>query len=98
MVRAALDGRLEGVPTVTDPIFGVEVPTSCPDVPPEFLQPRATWADGEAYDRQAAALGHMFVENFTAYADGVPASVRAAGPRVTGAAAPDLPVAGPGEG
>ena len=52
MVRAALEGRLDDVPTVTDPIFGVEVPTSCPDVPSEVLQPRATWPDPEAYDRR----------------------------------------------
>jgi phosphoenolpyruvate carboxykinase (ATP) len=98
MVRAALDGRLDGVPTVIDPIFGVEVPTSCPDVPAEFLQPRSTWSDPDAYDRQARALAHMFAENFAAYADGVSPSVRAAGPRVLGDDAPELPVAGPGEG
>jgi phosphoenolpyruvate carboxykinase (ATP) len=82
MVRAALDGRLAGVPTVTDPIFGVEVPTACPDVPPTFLQPRETWQDKDAYDRQARALAVMFAENFAAYADGVPDEVRAAGPRI----------------
>jgi phosphoenolpyruvate carboxykinase (ATP) len=99
MVRAALSGALDGVPTVTDPIFGVEVPTSCPDVPSEVLQPRATWADGAAYDHEATALARMFEENFRAYADGVSESVRAAGPRVV----PDgdgveIKVAGPGEG
>ena len=98
MVRAALDGRLDGVPTVTDPIFGVEIPTTVPDVPAAFLQPRSTWADGAAYDRQARALAHMFAENFAAYADGVSESVRAAGPRVVDDGAPDLPMAGPGEG
>jgi phosphoenolpyruvate carboxykinase (ATP) len=98
MVRAALDGRLDGVPTVTDPIFGVEVPRACPDVPAEFLQPRATWADPDAYDRQARALAHMFAENFATYADGVSPSVRKAGPRVVDSDAPELPVAGPGEG
>ena len=98
MVRAALSGALDDVATVTDPIFGVEVPTSCPDVPAEFLQPRATWADPDAYDRQAKALAHMFAENFAAYADGVSEAVRAAGPRVTDDGAPELPMAGPGEG
>ncbi|HEY0442721.1 MAG TPA: phosphoenolpyruvate carboxykinase (ATP) [Candidatus Limnocylindrales bacterium] len=81
MVRAALDGRLDGVPTRVDPIFGIEVPISCPDVPASFLDPRSTWADGEAYDRQANKLARMFVENFSAYADGVSVAVRAAGPR-----------------
>ena len=33
MVRAALDGGLDDVPTRIDPNFGLEVPTSCPDVP-----------------------------------------------------------------
>ncbi|HEX3429075.1 MAG TPA: phosphoenolpyruvate carboxykinase (ATP), partial [Candidatus Limnocylindrales bacterium] len=71
MVRAALDGRLDGIETVTDPLFAFEVPTSCPDVPTELLRPRATWPDTEAYDRQARAIARMFAENFAAYADGV---------------------------
>ena len=74
MVRAALDGTLASVPTIEDPIFGVAVPVSCPDVPDEFLQPRSTWADGDAYDRQARALAEMFAENFEAYASGVPSA------------------------
>jgi phosphoenolpyruvate carboxykinase (ATP) len=67
---------------VTDPVFGVEVPTSCPDVPTEFLQPRSTWQDEEAYDEQAAELARMFAANFEKYADGVSSGVREAGPRV----------------
>ena len=98
MVRAALSGALDEVETVTDPVFGVEVPTSCPDVPAEVLQPRSTWADGDAYDRQANSLARMFVENFGPYADGVPESVRSAGPRVVEDGGPELRVAGPGEG
>jgi phosphoenolpyruvate carboxykinase (ATP) len=82
MVRAALDGRLDDVPTVTDPVFGIEVPTSCPDVPDSFLQPRSTWPDPEAYDRQARILAAMFEKNFAAFADGTAEAVRAAGPRV----------------
>ena len=33
MVRAAIDGRLDGVPMRIDPTFGFEVPLECPDVP-----------------------------------------------------------------
>jgi len=84
---------------VIDPIFGVEVPTSCPDVPADVLQPRTTWADPAAYDREAAALARMFADNFAAYADGVSEAVRRAGPLVVDVAGePDLKVAGPGEG
>ncbi len=81
MVRAALDGLLEGVPTVTDPVFGVQVPTEVPGVPAEVLDPRGTWADGDAYDAQARRLAAMFVENFERYAGRVSAEVAGAGPR-----------------
>jgi phosphoenolpyruvate carboxykinase (ATP) len=81
MVRAALNGELDGVPTTVDPIFGVEVPASCPNVPASFLQPRSTWQDTDAYDRAAAKLATMFADNFATYADGVDEEVRAAGPR-----------------
>jgi phosphoenolpyruvate carboxykinase (ATP) len=82
MVRAALNGRLDDVPTVEDPVFRVAVPVSCPDVPPEFLQPRNTWPDKDAYDRQARKLAKMFADNFANYHDGAAESVRQAGPRV----------------
>ena len=82
MVRAALAGALDGVPTRIDPNFGVAVPTSCPEVPDSFLDPRTTWADRDAYDRMAAKLSAMFRENFTRYADGVSEAIRSAGPRV----------------
>ena len=82
MVRAALDGRLATEPTRTDPIFRFEVPLRCPDVPTEFLDPRATWADKDAYDRQAAKLAAMFVANFEGFAEGTEPAIRAAGPMV----------------
>ena len=82
MVRAALNGELDNVPMTIDPIFGIEVPSSCPDVPAEFLQPRSTWQDQDAYDVQARRLARMFAENFEGYADGVPPAVREAGPRI----------------
>src|SRR4029077_3195279 len=80
MVRAAIDGRLDDVPTRVDPTFGFEVPLACPDVPASFLDPRATWADPDAYDRQAAALAGMFAANFDAHAGMVAPEVLAAGP------------------
>jgi phosphoenolpyruvate carboxykinase (ATP) len=83
MVRAALDGTLATAETRIDPIFRVEVPLTCPDVPASFLDPRSTWADPDAYDRQAAALAAMFALNFADYADGVEEDIRAAGPVVT---------------
>jgi phosphoenolpyruvate carboxykinase (ATP) len=81
MIGAALSGALDGVAYERDPVFNVDVPTSCPGVPNDVLKPRNTWSDGAAYDAQAAKLAHLFAENFKAFADGVTAEIRAAGPR-----------------
>jgi phosphoenolpyruvate carboxykinase (ATP) len=80
MVHAALDGTLAKVPMRTDPNFGIEVPTVCPGVPVEILNPRNTWANGADYDAQAGTLARMFTDNFRTYADAVTEDVRAAGP------------------
>ena len=40
---------------------------------------RSTWRDPEAYERKAAELARMFVENFEKF--DAPADVAAAGPR-----------------
>ncbi|MFC1640198.1 phosphoenolpyruvate carboxykinase (ATP) [Gemmatimonadota bacterium] len=82
MVSAALDGSLEEVPTVADPVFGIGVPESCPGVPPEVLQPRSTWADGAAYDVQAQKLAVMFAKNFERFEAEVSDEVLAAGPLI----------------
>jgi phosphoenolpyruvate carboxykinase (ATP) len=81
MVRAVLDGSLDNGPTRTDPVFGLEVPTSVPGIPPRLLDPRSTWSDQDRYDEQAARLAAMFRENFTHYSEGVDSAVREAGPR-----------------
>jgi len=84
MVQAALDGDLDAVPTRRDPVFGIEVPTACEGVPSEILQPRQTWQDRDAYDRQAVELAIKFVANFQAFAQFVSPEVRAAGPVARG--------------
>jgi phosphoenolpyruvate carboxykinase (ATP) len=81
MIRAALTGKLRDVPTEPDPVLGLHIPTSVPDVPDDVLQPRATWSDGAAYDAAAARLAGMFRENFEKFADGVSDEVRQAGPK-----------------
>jgi phosphoenolpyruvate carboxykinase (ATP) len=81
MIRAILDGSLSKIETKPDPVFGVGVPVSCPDVPTEVLQPRNTWRDAEAYDRKAQHLANLFNENFKKYEAGVSEEVRAAAPK-----------------
>ncbi len=73
MLAAALSGGLDAVPYEIDPVFGLHVPTSCPDVPHEILTPRATWVDPLAYDAAAEKLKAMFDANAERIAAGVAA-------------------------
>jgi phosphoenolpyruvate carboxykinase (ATP) len=68
MVSAALNGELDQVKYKPHPIFKILVPEIVPGVPTKLLDPRNTWDDPEAYDRQAQELAHRFVENFKQFA------------------------------
>jgi phosphoenolpyruvate carboxykinase (ATP) len=81
IVRAALAGELDRVPTMRDPVFGLDVPKSVAGVPPDVMNPRATWSDPAAYDAQARKLASMFVKNFEQFAGEVDEAVRKAGPK-----------------
>lgn len=81
MLRAILAGTLRGTRCVADPVFGFMVPASVPDVPGELLQPRGTWADGNAYDAKARHVAALFRKNFEKYADEVSEEVILAGPK-----------------
>ncbi|MCA9980413.1 MAG: phosphoenolpyruvate carboxykinase (ATP), partial [Anaerolineales bacterium] len=82
IIDAIHSGALDNVEYVTDPIFGLAVPTSCPDVPSEVLIPKNTWADPVAYDKQAAKLAQLFNNNFEKYKDGSSEAIINAGPKV----------------
>jgi phosphoenolpyruvate carboxykinase (ATP) len=77
MVNAAVDGRLNGVPTTTEPFFGLAIPQAVPGVPDEVLDPRRAWSDSAAYDAQAKRLAGLFAENFTQYEAAATPDVRA---------------------
>lgn len=80
MITAALNGRLNTIPTQRDAVFGFAVPVECPGVPTEILTPRNTWQDKEAYDKEAQFLAKLFIENFEQYKPGVAKDVIAAAP------------------
>jgi phosphoenolpyruvate carboxykinase (ATP) len=67
MVNAAIEGRLDGIPTKREPYFGLEIPQSVPDVPDDVLDPKGAWSDPAAYDAQAKKLAALFAENFKQY-------------------------------
>ena len=74
MVQAALTGKLDQVPFIQDPHFGLSIPTSCPDVPNALLNPRDTWPNEQAYDEKAKHLKDLFAENFKKYESFKPAT------------------------
>ena len=80
MVHAVLDGRLAGAQCSVDPVFGLSIPSACPGVPAELLNPRNVWADKTAYDAQARMLASKFAANFGKFQ--VSDEVRRAGPQL----------------
>jgi phosphoenolpyruvate carboxykinase (ATP) len=82
LLNAALDGSLNNVEFRKDPNFGFEVPVSVPGVDTSILDPRGSWSTSADYDRTAAKLVDLFVENFAQFADQVDEGVRQAAPKV----------------
>jgi phosphoenolpyruvate carboxykinase (ATP) len=80
LLDAALDGSLKSAEFRKDPNFGFDVPVAVPGVESAILDPRGTWADPTEYDRTAAKLVDLFVENFAEFAEHVDEGVRAAAP------------------
>jgi len=83
LLNAALEGKLDTIDFQTDPVFGLSVPVSCPEVPAEILMPRNTWADKNAYDETARDVAGRFVKNFKEFEPFVSEAVRKAGPLVS---------------
>jgi phosphoenolpyruvate carboxykinase (ATP) len=81
MVRAAIKGQLRDVEYKEDPIFGLSIPVSCPDVPAQILNPRNTWADQAEYDKKARELAKRFHQHFASFKN-VSESIRQAGPKI----------------
>lgn len=81
MVTAALTGALDIVKYRHDDLFNLDIPTECPNVPSEILDPKNTWIDKDSYDLSAKKLAQMFVENFNKFND-VPQEIRNAGPKL----------------
>ncbi len=80
MITAALNGALAGVEFEQHPVFGLQMPTTCPNVPSEILNPRNTWSSAADYDQKANELAQKFIKNFEQYADGVSPEIVAAAP------------------
>lgn len=80
MITAALKGELDNVPYETHPVFGLAMPTECPNVPTEVLNPKNTWENAKAYDVQVTELANSFKENFKRFEEFANAEILAGGP------------------
>ena len=78
LLTAALEGTLAEVEFRKDSNFGFDVPVSVPGVAEVLLDPRRTWDDQAAYDKQAAKLVEMFSNNFQQYLPYIDEDVKAA--------------------
>jgi phosphoenolpyruvate carboxykinase (ATP) len=82
MLTAALTGALLDVEYTTDPIFGFQVPKTCPEVPDHVLNPASAWPSQENYMEKYRELASRFIDNFKKFADECTPEVRAAGPKI----------------
>ncbi|GGH72948.1 phosphoenolpyruvate carboxykinase (ATP) [Phaeocystidibacter marisrubri] len=83
MITAALAGELDNSDYIEHPVFGLFMPTSCPNVPDEILDPKSTWADAEAYDEAAMTLAAKFEKNFSKFASDANEEILNGGPKVS---------------
>ena len=67
LLTAALEGSLADAEFRKDANFGFDVPVTVPGVAEVLLDPRRTWDDQAAFDKQAEKLVQMFAENFEQY-------------------------------
>lgn len=81
LLNAALEGNLDNIEYRTDKLFGFSVPTSCPEVPTEVLDPSSSWGNKDEYWKKYDALAARFVENFKLFESGVSEEVKSAGPK-----------------
>ena len=81
LITAALENKLGEVPYDTHEVFGLAMPRYCPGIPPEFLNPRNTWEDTDAYDQQANELATAFLRNFEKFSAYANEEIMAGAPR-----------------
>ncbi|MFP4137146.1 MAG: phosphoenolpyruvate carboxykinase [Halomonas sp.] len=79
IISAIQSGVLRNVETRRLEGLNLDVPTAVPGVDTRLLDPRETWEDKGAYDRQRQELAAKFVDNFKKF-DGVNEAIVQAGP------------------
>ena len=81
MITAALNGELTSVDFETHNIFGLQMPTTCPNVPAQLLNPKTTWEEKSAYDSKANELAIAFNSNFKKFTEYANEEIMEAAPK-----------------
>jgi phosphoenolpyruvate carboxykinase (ATP) len=79
IVTATLNGELENTDFEPHPIFKIEMPKTCPEVPTDVLNPKNTWANKDDYDKKARELAKLFAKNSEQFS-GISEKILEAGP------------------
>lgn len=82
LLNAALDGLLSDVGYYTDPVFGFEVPKSCPEVPEDVMYPARAWSNQDDYWKRYKQLASRFIDNMKKFEIDIPKSILGAGPKI----------------
>jgi phosphoenolpyruvate carboxykinase (ATP) len=67
IIKAAVNGHLNGVAYQELPLFNLMMPKTCPGVPDEILNPVKTWPNPTDYWIKANDLFQLFEDNYVAY-------------------------------
>jgi phosphoenolpyruvate carboxykinase (ATP) len=82
MLNAALTGQLKDVEFQVDPVFGFQVPKTCPGVPDQVLDPASSWPSRDMYFQRYRQLAARFIDNFKKFDTAEAREVEKAGPKV----------------
>jgi phosphoenolpyruvate carboxykinase (ATP) len=81
MIKAALEGAFDSIAFEQEAYFGLNIPSMCPEVPDEVLNPRDTWKDKKAYDKKAEELANSFKKNFEKFMEKAEQELLEGGPK-----------------
>jgi phosphoenolpyruvate carboxykinase (ATP) len=82
LLDAVLNNMLEDVEYYMDPVFGFQVPKTCPNVPDDVLYPARSWQKEDDYWRKYHQLASRFISNMKKFEADTPQDVIAAGPKL----------------
>jgi phosphoenolpyruvate carboxykinase (ATP) len=83
LITAALTGALDRIQYIEDPIFGLHIPVSCPEVPSEILNPGETWKNKSMYVSTAKKLAAEFMMNFSPFEAFATPEIISGGPKIS---------------